>query len=89
MPNFLKPHSPEWFSALERINPVQAVQTRKILSLAGRNDICSICGDEHSTDYKLVSEQTTSGVVSTLRLCEDCLNIRRSMYGEKFVPFSN
>jgi hypothetical protein len=89
MPNFLKPHSPEWFSALEKINPVQAAQTRQILSLAGRDDACSVCGDEEAADYKLVSEQTTFGVISSLRLCEDCLNIRRGMYGEKFVPFSN
>ncbi len=89
MKQFMKPHSPEWFSALEEINPLQAAQTRQILSLAGRDDVCSICGDEEATDYKLTSEQTTSGVVSTLRLCEDCLGIRRNMYGEQFVPFSN
>jgi hypothetical protein len=89
MPNFLKPHSPEWFEALEKINPAQAAQTKQLISLAGRNDVCSVCGDEESFDYKLASEQITSGVVSTLRLCEDCLKIRKNMYGENFLPFIN
>lgn len=89
MPNYLKPHSPEWFAALEKANSSQAAQTKQILSLAGRDDVCSICGDDRAADYKLASEQMTSGVVATLRLCDDCLNIRRNMYGENFVPFTN
>lgn len=89
MSNYLKPHSPEWFTALEKVNPTQAAQTKQILSLAGRDDVCSICGDDPAADYKLVSEQMTPGVVATLKLCHDCLNIRRNMYGENFVLFIN
>lgn len=89
MSNYLKPHSPEWFAALEKVNVTQAAQTKHILSLAGRDDVCSICGDDPAADYKLVSEQMTTGIVASIRLCEDCLKIRRSMYGEKFVPFTN
>lgn len=89
MSNYLKPHSPEWFAALEKVNPNQAAQTKQILSLAGRDDVCSICGDDPAEDYKLMSEQMISGVVATLRLCDDCLNIRRNMHGENFVPFIN
>ena len=89
MPNYLKPHSSEWFAALEPVNPTQAAQTTQILSLAGRGDVCSICGDDPAADYKLTSEQTTSGIVATLRLCDDCLNIRRNIHGENFVPFIN
>ncbi len=61
----------------------------QILSLAGRDNVCSICADDRAADYKLASEQMTSGVVATLRLCDDCLNMRRNMYGENFVPFTN
>lgn len=59
------------------------------LSLAGRDDVCSICGDDPATDYKLASDQMTPGIIATLRLCDDCLRIRRSMYSENFVPFTN
>ena len=89
MPNYLKPHSPEWFAALEKVNPTQVAQTTQILSLAGRDEVCSICGDDPAADYKLVSEQTTSGIVATLKLCDDCLRIRRSIYSENFVLFTN
>ncbi len=79
----LKPHSPEWFAALEGTNPAQAAQTRRILSLAKRDDVCSICGDHSAADYELAgkSEQPT-----TLRLCDDCRGIRQNAYGEKFSP---
>jgi len=50
--NYLKPHSPEWFAALEKVNPTQAAQTTQILSLAGRDDVCSICG--------MIRRQTTN-----------------------------
>lgn len=89
MSSYLKPHSPEWFAALRRANPIQAEQTKQILSLAGRDDVCSICGDDLAKDYKLASDQMTPNYIATLRLCDDCLKIRRNMYGENFVPFTN
>jgi hypothetical protein len=84
---YLKPHSPEWFAALTKVNPNQAAQTKQILSLAGRDDVCSICGEDPAKDYKLAGAQTTSGNVTTLRLCKDCLGIRRNMFDENFIPF--
>lgn len=79
----LKPHSPAWFAALEKTNPQQAAQTRQILALAKRDDVCSVCGDEPASDYerKAKPEQPT-----TLRLCGDCLTIRKTMHGEDFYP---
>ncbi len=87
MPLYLKPHSAEWFAAMEKGNPSRAAQTRQILSLAGRNDVCSICGDESSTAYKLVADELPDDVVATVRLCDDCLRIRNEVYGEDFVPY--
>lgn len=87
MSKYLKPHSPEWFAALTRVNPNQAAQTKQILSLAGRDDVCSICGEDPAKDYKLAGAQTTSVSVATLRLCKDCLGIRRTQFGEHYVPF--
>jgi len=85
MKTYLKPHSPEWFEALEKSNPKQAAQTRQILSVAGREDVCSICGDEPAREYALVDEQAVWIIVSTLNLCKDCLDIRRDVHRENFV----
>lgn len=87
MSNYLKPHSKEWFEALEKQNSTQAEQTKQIISLANSEDVCSICGDDKVKDYKLESSQATSGMIITLRLCDDCLNIRKNSRGEHFVPF--
>lgn len=85
MKTYLKPHSPEWFDALDKSNPKQAAQTRQILCAAGRDDVCSVCGDQPALDYTLVSEQAAASDVSTLKLCADCLVIRRDVHGENFV----
>lgn len=89
MANFLKPHSKEWFDQLEKLNPAQAAQTKQIINLAGTEDICSICGDEESKDYKLESSEIAPGAVSSLRLCNDCVQIRNNMHGENYVPFTH
>ena len=89
MPNLLKPHSKEWFKKLEKLNPVQAAQTRQLISMAGTDSVCSICGDDPAQDYKLVRKQATPDMVLTFKLCNDCLDTHRTMHGEKIVPLSN
>jgi len=84
-----KPHTKEWFAALEKVNPNQAAHTRQIIGLAGRDDVCSICGDVESADYKVASEQTLPGAINTLRLCADCVKIRKQVEGEIFHPLAN
>jgi hypothetical protein len=86
MPIYPKPHSRDWFRALEAFNPEQAAMTKKILELAGRDDVCSFCGDDPAKDYQLVGEHFEKDTVTTIRLCDDCRRIRESMYNEKFVP---
>lgn len=80
-----KPHSKEWFTALEAFNPRQAAMTRIAISKAGRDDVCSICGDDPATDYKFVDATIPKNAVATLRLCDDCRQIRLRD-GEKFAP---
>ncbi|MCJ2085039.1 hypothetical protein MKK88_03385 [Methylobacterium sp. E-005] len=80
----LKPHTPEWFKALDRQNPQQAAMTRQAIASAGRDDGCSVCGDDPATDYKLVDPRPAPGVVATLRLCDDCRGIRQAMQGETY-----
>jgi hypothetical protein len=84
-PRPLVPHSTAWFSAFEQWSPAQAAMTRQIIELAGRCDICSVCGDDPAADYRLQIEQRPPGGVDTLRLCADCVAIRR-VGGENFLP---
>jgi hypothetical protein len=86
MPAGLKPHSPEWFSALDASNPTQAAHTRQILKAAGRTDVCSVCGDHHADDYAAMVENLPSGVVTSIRLCSDCRTMRELMDGHRYEP---
>jgi len=72
------PHTKEWFEWLETRNPQQALFTRTVIAVAGKNDVCSICGDEPAPVYRSVTE-----TMATLRLCSDCHRIRASQH-ERF-----
>jgi hypothetical protein len=74
----LRPHSPEWFLAMDNWDPVKAAVTRFVVDQAGREDICSVCGDDPATDYRIEKGFRPPGGPDTLRLCDDCLVIRRS-----------
>jgi len=89
MTSHLKPHTAEWFKALETVNPRQAAHTKHILSLADSDAVCSICGDESNKDYEVVSDEVAHAPVSTLRLCDECLEIRRTVHKENFVPVAS
>lgn len=80
----LEPHSEAWFDALEAFNAQQARHTRLILERAGRKDVCSICGDAPARDYLLNDASLPVDAVATLRLCKDCLRLRRKD-GEAFL----
>jgi hypothetical protein len=88
MPAYPKPHSIEWFRDLAKSDPRQAAHTRQIIERAGREDVCSVCGDDPSKDYKIVKPQPHADAVATLRLCNDCLDIRVGR-GEEFVAFAH
>jgi hypothetical protein len=81
----LIPHTPEWFASMEVWDPVKAVQTRYVISDAGRDDVCSVCGDDPAADYRLEKMFRPPGGPDTLRLCEDCVEIRKNM-GDPFEP---
>jgi hypothetical protein len=69
--------SSEWFAALQLWDPVKAAQTRFIVEDAERNDVCSICGDDPARDYRLEKPFRPVGGPDTLKLFEDCFEIRR------------
>lgn len=81
----LVPHTPEWFSAFAHWSPAQAAMTRHVVESAGSPEVCSICGDGPAADYRLPVDQRPPAGVDTLRLCDDCLQIRE-MGGEAFEP---
>ena len=83
-----EPHTEEWFAKLAELSPVQAVNTRVVLNVAGRKDVCGICGDEPAADYK-VTHDDGQVVAIPMRLCDDCRAIRTSMYGEIIEPMTS
>src|SRR5690606_27946673 len=86
MPHYHRPHSSEWFEALLEANPQQAQHTAQIVKLAGREDVCSVCGDIESQEYQILKMQFAPGVVASIRLCQDCKSIREGGFGEDFIP---
>ena len=83
----LLPHTSKWFTALAVYNPQQAAYTQFILNAEGKSEVCSICGDEPTEDYWLPLVATPTGATMTLRLCENCKDIR-SAAGEDLVPLN-
>jgi hypothetical protein len=82
---YLTPHTNEWFIALESFDGKQAAMTKQILGLAGRNDVCSVCGDEPASNYKVADRQFSPTVGATIRLCDDCREIRSSSMSESYI----
>lgn len=87
LPLHLTPHTDEWFTAMEQWDPPKAMMTRKVIEMAGRSDVCSVCGDDPASDYYLAGEHRPTAGPDTLRLCDDCVLIRRAS-GEPFLPLS-
>jgi hypothetical protein len=81
-----KPHSAEWFTALQGFNPQQAAATRQVLKSAGREDVCSVCGDDPASELKIFGDKLPANAVASIRLCDDCRRLRGSMHGENYEP---
>ena len=79
---YLRPHSKDWFAALEVFDPVQASHTRTIVEDAGREDVCSICGDFPAEELKIVGEDAPP--LASIRLCNECRAMRSSIQGERY-----
>jgi hypothetical protein len=86
--SYLVPHTAEWFAALSVWDPPQAAKTTCVIEMAGRVDVCSICGDDPARDYRLEEGYRRPAGPDTLRLCDDCLNIRREL-GEPLIPLAD
>lgn len=87
MTDYLTPHSKEWFEALEKFNAQQAAHTRQVINLAKSDEVCSVCGDDPASDYRLIHPVPSQGAPDTIRLCDDCRMIRERS-GESFVSLA-
>lgn len=74
------PHSEMWFSWVDRVEPKLGAIARKSIQAAQSAEICSSCGDP-ACDYRLVNAAEAMPGVPSLRLCVDCVEIRRG-FGE-------
>jgi len=83
----LRPHTEEWFAVLSRQNPQQAGMVRTMLKVAGSSEVCTFCGDDPASDYRLI-EADAPDTVRTVKLCDDCKKIRKDLHGETFVPLA-
>ena len=82
----LSPHSKDWFTALNRLDPQQAAATRKIVKSAGDDLVCSLCGGRPASDYEVADKWFAVDAPVTFRLCGDCLSIRATNEGERLLP---
>jgi hypothetical protein len=80
------PHSELWFAIVDRVEPNLGRIARISISRAGSADVCSSCGDP-ARDYRLLNGADAMPGVPSLRLCDDCVNIRRGM-GERLEPLN-
>lgn len=78
------PHSEQWFSIIDRVEPALGQIARKSTIGMKSPDVCSTCGDP-AQDYLLINAAEMMPGVPSLRLCTDCLGIRRAR-GEILDP---
>ena len=81
------PHTPEWFREFELEEPIKTALTRTLLSVMGRDDVCGICGDDPAADYRRAGPILPGILTCTLRLCDDCVRLRKEHHYELYVPF--
>lgn len=82
----IEPHTPYWWRVIDRVEPQLAALSRRAVASKGRTDVCSSCGDQPASLYRLVNGAETMPGVPSLRLCDGCIEIRRGM-GNVLVPF--
>jgi hypothetical protein len=87
VPYYFKPHTPEWFAAMEAFDPIKATVTKIIVTSQGSLNVCSICGEAPSQDYELIDKHMQKNAVATIRLCDDCLKIKIRVHREKLSRF--
>lgn len=75
------PHTSLWFSIIDRVEPRLGAIARISIQREQSEQVCSSCGDP-ANDYRLVNAAEAMPGVPSLRLCTDCVEIRRG-FGEQ------
>jgi len=70
----------------ERVEPGLNILARQNILRVGSAAICFSCGDDRATDYLLTNSAEAMPGVASLRLCKDCVAIRRG-FGERLEAF--
>lgn len=78
----IEPHSERWFGIVEKVEPRLAAIARMSIHRQKSVKVCSSCGDP-AQDYMLMNSADFMPGVPSLRLCDECLGIRRG-FGEKY-----
>ena len=71
------PHSDQWFSIVDRVEPALGQIARLSIDHMKSLEVCSACGDP-AEDYLLVNAAEMMPGVPSLRLCLDCVGLRRA-----------
>lgn len=82
----VRPHSSLWFYLVDQVDPSVTAMARAAIAAEGHDEVCSVCGDPPA-DYRLANRAATLPGVPSLRLCDDCVAIRRNM-GQILEPFA-
>lgn len=73
----IEPHSEHWFWIVDRVEPALGEIARLSIDRMGSLEVCTTCGDP-AEDFLLANPAETMPGVPSLRLCPDCLGIRRA-----------
>lgn len=82
----IEPHTPYWWSVIDRVEPRLGALSGHAVSSMGSSEVCSSCGEKPAYPYRVVNGAEIMPGVPSLRLCDDCLGIRRGM-GNVLMPF--
>lgn len=82
----IEPHSAYWYSVVDRVEPKLAALSRIVVTAEGSPEVCSSCGDRPAISYRVANGAQAMPGVPSLRLCSDCIEIRRGM-GNVLMPF--
>lgn len=83
----IKPHTPEWLTVIERVQPRLALEVRELFHVfRGNINYCTSCRSQLASAYRLVNGAETVPGVPSLRLCECCLKFYTNS-GFALMPF--
>lgn len=82
----IEPHSERWFYIVDRVEPKLSALARQAIRSEASPKVCSSCGDQPPTAYRIVNDAEVCPGVPSLYLCDDCVQIRRKL-GNKLEAF--